>query len=58
MTPVYYWAANAYNDREAYYVSYNGAVHHQPKSWGNPRHGYRLVREVMADDENRKMKRN
>jgi len=43
--PVYYWAADAYNDEEAYYVSYTGYVNYQPKSWGNPRHGYRCVKE-------------
>jgi len=43
--PVYYWAANAFDDEDAYYVSYTGFVSHQPKTWGNPRHGYRCVRE-------------
>ena len=43
--PVYYWAADAYDDEDAYYVSYTGFVSHQPKTWGNPRHGYRCVRE-------------
>jgi len=45
-SPIYYWAADEYNHQEAYYVAYNGSiVGHQPKSWGNPRHGYRYVRE-------------
>lgn len=44
-SPIYYWSADAYDPREAYYVGYTGAVSHQPKSWGNPRHGYRCVRE-------------
>jgi len=35
----HYWSADEYDEQEAYYVSY------QPKSWGNPRHGYRCVRE-------------
>jgi hypothetical protein len=44
--PIYYWAADEYNEREAYYVSYNGkGINHQPKSWGNQRHGYRFVRD-------------
>ncbi|MAT98650.1 MAG: hypothetical protein CL608_16020 [Anaerolineaceae bacterium] len=43
---VYYWAADEYNLVEAYYINYNGnAVHSQPKSFGNARHGYRCVRE-------------
>ena len=42
--PIYYWAADEYNEREAYYLSYNGYVGHQDKTWGNPRHGYRCVR--------------
>jgi len=43
--PVYYWAADPLNDEDAYYVSYTGYVSHQPKTWGNPRHGYRCVKE-------------
>ena len=43
--PVYYWAAESFDNEEAYYVSYTGWVHSQPKDWGNPRHGYRCVRE-------------
>jgi hypothetical protein len=43
---VYYWAADEFSQLEAYYINYNGnAVHHQPKSFGNARHGYRCVRE-------------
>ena len=45
-SPIYYWAADEYDESEAYYVSYNGnGINHQPKSWGNQRHGYRFVRE-------------
>jgi hypothetical protein len=44
--PIYYWTADEYDVRKAYYVSYHGWVRYQPKSWGNPRHGYRCVREV------------
>jgi hypothetical protein len=43
--PIYYWAADQYDENRAYYVSYNGAFSSQPKSWGNPRHSYRCVRE-------------
>jgi hypothetical protein len=43
--PVYLWAANEFDAEEAYYVSYTGFVSHQPKDWGNPRHGYRCVQE-------------
>jgi hypothetical protein len=45
-SPIYYWAADEYDESEAYYISYNGQIiSHQSKSWGNPRHGYRFVRE-------------
>ena len=44
-SPIYYWAADERDESEAYWVSYNGWVRHQPKSWGNPRHGFRLVRD-------------
>ena len=43
--PIYYWAADAFSEQEAYYLSYNGYVGVQNKTWGNPRHGYRCVRE-------------
>lgn len=43
--PIYYWAAEERNAAEAYYVSYRGYVGSQPKRFGNPRHGYRCVRE-------------
>ena len=43
--PIYYWAADEYDENRAYYVSYNGAFGSQPKSWGNPRHSFRCVRE-------------
>jgi hypothetical protein len=42
--PIYYWAANELDERDAYYISYNGFVSTQPKTFGNPRHGYRCVR--------------
>ncbi len=44
-SPIYYWAADEFGTREAYYVGYSGRVDHQPKSWGNARHGYRCVRD-------------
>ncbi|MCB2209813.1 DUF1566 domain-containing protein [bacterium] len=50
--PVYFWTAEAYDEEDAYYVSYTGFVSHQPKTWGNPRHGYRCVREVTSSDQN------
>lgn len=44
-SPIYYWTADEFNEREAYYVSHAGWVLHQPKNWGNSRHGFRCVRE-------------
>jgi hypothetical protein len=45
-SPIYLWSADEYDEQEAYYVSYHGSIiSYQPKSWGNPRHGYRCVRE-------------
>ena len=42
---IYYWSADEHDEQEAYYVSYHGSIiSYQPKSWGNPRHGYRCVR--------------
>lgn len=43
--PVYYWVADESDDENAYFVSYTGFVSDQPKDWGNPRHGYRCVKE-------------
>ena len=42
---IYYWTADEYDADQAWYVSYNGWVRHQSKSWGNPRHALRCVRE-------------
>ncbi|NOX61097.1 MAG: DUF1566 domain-containing protein [Chloroflexi bacterium] len=42
--PIYYWSGDELDENQAFYVSYNGHVGVQPKSWGNPRHGYRCVR--------------
>jgi hypothetical protein len=49
--PIYYWTAEEYDQESAWYVPYTGglryggAIDHQPKDWGNARHGYRCVRE-------------
>jgi hypothetical protein len=45
LDPIYYWAAEEYNDREAYFVSYNGWVNTAYKPSGNPRHSHRCVRD-------------
>ena len=45
-SPIYYWSADEHDAERAWYVAFNGnAVSHQPKNWGNPRHGYRCVCE-------------
>jgi hypothetical protein len=46
LDPIYYWAANERDDRNAYYVSYNGWVNWTIKSAGNPRHSHRCVRDA------------
>jgi hypothetical protein len=49
--PIYYWSADEYDEKSAWYVPYTGGIRyggvigHRPKDWGNPRHGYRCVRE-------------
>lgn len=43
--PIYYWTADEASEERAYYINYQGDVNAQSKSWGNPRHGYRCVRE-------------
>jgi hypothetical protein len=44
--PIYYWSGEEYDEESAFYVGYTGQrAHRQPKGWGNPRHGYRCVRE-------------
>jgi hypothetical protein len=45
-SPVYYWVYDEFDEENAYYVSYNGYVSNQPKDWGNPRHGYRCVKDL------------
>jgi len=44
--PIYLWSGEEAGEDEAWYVSYNGRIAAQPKSWGNPRHGYRCVKEL------------
>ncbi len=46
--PIYMWSGEEYSTEDAFFVSYNGWVKIQPKTWGNPRHGYRCVREPAA----------
>jgi hypothetical protein len=46
LSPIYYWTADEYSEREAFFVSYNGWVNTANKNGGNPRHSYRCVREV------------
>ncbi|MGD8821499.1 MAG: hypothetical protein PVG63_00215 [Anaerolineales bacterium] len=45
MAPIYYWSADSFNQEDAYFVAYNGTVNTAYKLGGNPRHGYRCVRE-------------
>jgi hypothetical protein len=42
---IYYWTADAYDDKRGYFVAFNGTVNATYKRGGNPRHGYRCVRE-------------
>ncbi len=42
---IYYWTADSYDERQGAFVSYNGWVNATYKLGGNPRHGYRCVRE-------------
>ena len=44
-SPIYYWASDEFDRSNAWYVSYDGSVHFQPKEWGNSRHSYRCARE-------------
>jgi hypothetical protein len=49
--PIYYWTADEYDAESAWYVPYTGGlryggmIDHQPKHWGNARHGFRCVRD-------------
>ena len=48
--PIYYWAGDEYGRDKAWYVPYTGGglyggmIDHQPKDWGNARHGFRCVK--------------
>ena len=42
---IYMWTADANSKERGAFVSYNGFVNATRKSGGNPRHGYRCVRE-------------
>jgi hypothetical protein len=50
-SPIYYYSAEEYDQEKAWYVPYTGGhwsggmISGQRKSWGNPRHGHRCVRE-------------
>ena len=45
MAPIYYWSADSNNEEDGYFVAYNGVVNTAYKLGGNPRHGYRCVRD-------------
>jgi Flp pilus assembly protein protease CpaA len=42
---IYYWTADSYSQDRGYFVAYNGTVNATYKLGGNPRHGYRCVKE-------------
>jgi hypothetical protein len=42
---IYYLTSDSYGDDRGYFVAYNGTVNATNKLGGNPRHGYRCVRE-------------
>ncbi len=42
---IYYLSSDSYNEERGYFVAYNGSVNATNKLGGNPRHGYRCVRE-------------
>jgi hypothetical protein len=42
---IYYWTADAHDERRGYFVAFNGTVNATSKRGGNPRHSYRCVRE-------------
>ena len=45
--PIYMWTSE-HSPADAWYVNYQAFVSHQPKGFGNPRHGYRCVKEPTA----------
>lgn len=42
---IYYLSADEYSEERGYFVAYNGTVNATNKTGGNPRHGYRCVKE-------------
>ncbi len=42
---IYYYTADSYSENRGYFVAFNGMVNATYKLGGNPRHGYRCVRE-------------
>jgi hypothetical protein len=42
---IYYWTAKAYDERRGTFVAFDGTVNATYKLGGNPRHGYRCVKE-------------
>jgi len=42
---IYYWTSDSYSENQGYFVAYNGTVSASYKKGGNPRHGYRCVRD-------------
>ena len=42
---IYYWTADEENNRNGVFVAYNGMVNATYKKGGNPRHGYRCVKD-------------
>ena len=42
---IYYWTSEGRNENQGYFVAYNGTVNAAYKLGGNPRHGYRCVKE-------------
>jgi hypothetical protein len=42
---IYYWTADSYSEDLGYFVAYNAMVNAASKVGGNPRHGYRCVKE-------------
>jgi hypothetical protein len=42
------FSADAYSDEDGLFVAYNGTVYSTSKLGGNPRHGYRCVRDALT----------
>jgi len=42
---IYYSSGESFDEDEGYFVSYNGTVNADYNLGGNPRHGYRCVRD-------------